>query len=53
MVGPYPALESEVEKVVKTTRATVIMSLLTDEEIAQRCIDEPKLKSLYIKKGIK
>jgi hypothetical protein len=30
IVGSYPALESEIEKIVKQTRASVIMSLLTD-----------------------
>lgn len=53
IVGSYPALESEVEKIVKQSRSTVIMSLLTDQEITQRGIDEQKLKQLYIKKGIK
>lgn len=53
IVGSYPALESEVEKLVKQTRPSVILSLLTDQEIIQRGIDEQKLKQLYIKKGIK
>ena len=33
VVGSYPNTESEVDKIIKATRVTVIMSLLTDQEI--------------------
>jgi len=52
VLGSFPIYEVDVEQIRKDARCTAIMSLMTDEELRQRGLDEKAQREMYRKLGI-
>ena len=53
VLGSYPLFEVDVRKISKELKVTAVLSLQTDEEVAQRGINERLLVEEFRKNGIK
>lgn len=53
ILGSYPLFEVDVRKISKEQNITAVLSLQTDEEVAQRGINERLLVEEFRKHGIK
>lgn len=52
IIGSHPIYEIDVEKVKRDGRATAVLNIMSDYEMAQRGLDEKTLLSYYRKHGI-
>lgn len=53
VVGSYPLYEIDVTKMTKNGKVNAVLNLMSDEEMAQRGLNENQIKSWYQKQGIK
>ena len=46
IIGAYPYFDSDIDQIIKETKADVALNLMTPLEITQRGLDEKKLRHL-------
>lgn len=52
LIGSYPLFETDVKDLAKNGHADAILSLMSDQELVQRGINEDLQKAMLIKNGI-